>query len=345
MERRRNRNTILMKHQVKHNYPTTIDIFLSVIDNFGDIGFAVELIAGIEREYPWLYEFVIWTDSVDMVRGFALQNQDILGKYHVEHIGDFGVMRLSYLALSLFHAPIPDARFFSPRSLVLRIDYLSWDPTWVRHNCSEHIDSTWDRQIIEIIPSPLPRWGGLIPAYPASLSGTDLAERYGIDSDKKWISIFVYADTLIHSLILDSIPEDFEVLLFGHFDMILPVEYHIMPWVDIATWHACIDASEWVIARGEVSAMAALVRGKLAFWDMYKEIGGFPTSQSEDFLSCMHTDELYRDFHLRLNCQKSTPVYLSELITYQQMHTPNTLRTQNLITEIKKCIDSHEFSI
>jgi hypothetical protein len=118
-----------------------------------------------------------------------------------------------------------------------------------------------------------------------------------------------------------------------------------MPWVDIATWHACIDASEWVIARGEVSAMAALVRGKLAFWDMYKQIGGFHTEQSNDFISCLHTDELYHDLHLRLNGQKSTPVCLSELITYQQMHTPNALRTQNLITEIKKCIDSHEFSI
>jgi hypothetical protein len=118
-----------------------------------------------------------------------------------------------------------------------------------------------------------------------------------------------------------------------------------MSWVDIATWHACIDASEWVIARGEVSAMAALVRGKLAFWDMYKAIGGFPTSQSEDFLSCMHTDELYRDLHLRLNGQKSIPVRLSELFTYSQNHQLNVPRTHNLITEIKKCIDSHEFSI
>jgi hypothetical protein len=115
-------------------HPTTIDIFLSVIDNSGDMGFAVELIAGIEREYPGLYEFAIWTDSVDLVRRFANPNKDILGKCRVEHLGNFGVMRLSDLAFSLFHAPIPDARFFSPRALVLRIDYLSWDPTWVRHN-------------------------------------------------------------------------------------------------------------------------------------------------------------------------------------------------------------------
>lgn len=136
-------------------HPTTIDIFLSVIDNSGDMGFACELIAGIERAYPRMYEFAIWTDSVDLVRRFTDQNKDILGKYCVEHLGDFGTMRLSQLAFSLFHAPIPDARFFSPRSLVLRIDYLSFDPTWVTHNLREHIDSTVDRQIIEVIPSLL----------------------------------------------------------------------------------------------------------------------------------------------------------------------------------------------
>jgi hypothetical protein len=83
-------------------------------------------------------------------------NKDILGKYRVDHLGDFGVMRFSELAFSLFHATIPDARFFSPCSLVLRIDYLSFDHTWVQYNNREHIESTPYRQIIEIIPSPLP---------------------------------------------------------------------------------------------------------------------------------------------------------------------------------------------
>ncbi len=181
--------------------------------------------------------------------------------------------------------------------------------------------------------------------YPSYLSRTDLAEQYGLDSDKKWISVFVYSDTLANALILDSIPEDFEVLLFTHADMVLPVGYRPMPWVDIATWHACIDASEWVIARGEVSAMAALVRGKFAFWDMYKEIGGFHTEQSDDFLSFAHRDEAYRDLHLRLNNQKPMPAKLSELIMYQEKYISRVPRTHNLITEIKKCIDSHEFSI
>jgi hypothetical protein len=177
------------------------------------------------------------------------------------------------------------------------------------------------------------------------MTRTDLANSYGLDPDKRWISIFVYRDTLVNALMLDSIPEDCEVLIFGHADMLLPSGYHNVPWVDIATWHACIDASEWMIARGEVSAMAALVRGRLVFWDMYKEIGGFHAEQSDDFLSFANTDEMYRDLHLRLNGQKPTPVRLSELFTYSQNHQLSAPRTQNLITEIKKCIDSHEFSI
>lgn len=177
------------------------------------------------------------------------------------------------------------------------------------------------------------------------MSRTDIARQYGLDSDKNWISIFVYSDTLANSLIFDPIPDNVEVLVWGHADIVLPSGYHLMPWVDIATWHACIDASEWVIARGEVSAMAALVRGRLAFWDMYKEIGGYHDAQSDDFLSFAHADESYRDLHLRLNAQKPISVALSELIRYQQDQTCQVPRTQNLITEIKKGIDSHEFSI
>ena len=141
---------------MNHNHPTTIDIFLSVIDNSGDIGFACELMAGIERTYPGLYEFAIWTNSVDLVQGFTDHNKDILGKYRVEHFADFGTKRLSQLAFSLFHAVIPGLEFFTEHSLVQRIDYLSFDPLWVLHHGREHISSTPYRQIIEVIPSPLP---------------------------------------------------------------------------------------------------------------------------------------------------------------------------------------------
>ena len=64
-------------------------------------------------------------------------------------------MRKSAIGVSILHAPIPDMDLFAARALILRIDYLSLDPSWVDKNETEHVLSTRDRQIIELIPSPL----------------------------------------------------------------------------------------------------------------------------------------------------------------------------------------------
>ena len=77
-------------------------------------------------------------------------------------------MRKSAIGISILHASIPDLELFAPRALILRIDYLSLDPLWLTHNEREYILSTPDRQIIELIPSPLDGGAGLIA--PASLS-------------------------------------------------------------------------------------------------------------------------------------------------------------------------------
>lgn len=71
-------------------------------------------------------------------------------------------MRKSAIGVSILHTPIPDMDCFAPRALILRIDYLSLDPSWVSQNGTEHIASTRDRQIIELIPSPLEGGAGLI---------------------------------------------------------------------------------------------------------------------------------------------------------------------------------------
>ena len=95
--------------------------------------------------------------------------------------------------------------------------------------------------------------------------------------------------------------------------------------------------------------MAALVRGKLGFWDMYKEIGGLHEAQSDDFLRYTESDKPYSDLHMRLNGVRGTPVSLSELIEYQEwtsrQRDQKMPQIKNLLTEIQKCIDSHEFSI
>ena len=134
-----------------------IDVIFSVIDNYGDIGFTAELLIGIERENPGVYTFAIWTDYVEKVERFFTLNQEQLPEYSIQDRQDFGKMRKSQCAFALFHAPIPDQQYFEQNSLVLRVDYLSFDSVWNQYHESEHISSNSSHQVIEMIPSVFPK--------------------------------------------------------------------------------------------------------------------------------------------------------------------------------------------
>ena len=156
-----------------------------------------------------------------------------------------------------------------------------------------------------MIPSPLSLSGGLLYPYDTGITRRVLADRYHLDLDKDWILIFAYASTLEGVLSFDTIDKDTQVLIFGSTRDFRQDNIIQMPWVDITTWHALIDESYWTLVRGEVSAVGSLMRGKLAFWDMYKMIGGFNSEQSEDYLDLIGASDTYRDIHDRLNGQKT----------------------------------------
>jgi len=340
----------LSKAQIYKNmiHQPTIDIILSVIDNYGDIGFACELMAAWRREVGTETIFVIWTDHIPEVTSFVDKNRHLLGEVEIHDYSLFWALRRTSVVWDLFHAKIPERQYFSEGTLILRIDYLSFDSSWTVHHLDEHIASTGSRQIIEVIPSPLSGGWGLIPAYDTGISRYDLATTYWLDEGKEWIVVFAYPSTM-EVLYFDTIDKGSQVLVFGSEKIFEQENIIKMPWVDIATWHALVDESAWTLVRGEVSAVASIVRDKLAFWDMYKMIGGFHSEQSEAYLTMIHTNDIYRDIHKRLNGQKTWGIMWSELEKYIKKYSiptiPASERTKNLITEIKKCIDSHEFSI
>lgn len=64
-----------------------IDIFITVIDNYGDMGFACEFISAIEREYGEQYECVVWTDDAMAMREFVSRSG--LGEVAIGDIAEF----------------------------------------------------------------------------------------------------------------------------------------------------------------------------------------------------------------------------------------------------------------
>ena len=64
-----------------------IDIFVSVVDNYGDMGFACEFISALDREYGEQYVCVVWTDDVVAMSGFVSLSG--IGELDIGDISDF----------------------------------------------------------------------------------------------------------------------------------------------------------------------------------------------------------------------------------------------------------------
>lgn len=113
-----------------------------------------ELLLTFEREYPQQYRFRIHTDAVDVCQKFLDRNQEYLPDYEIFL---FQKERSTYelVIFLLFHFPVPET-ILAERHMVLRIDYLSFDPTWIVNNENEHIFSNITCEIREIIPAVFP---------------------------------------------------------------------------------------------------------------------------------------------------------------------------------------------
>lgn len=184
----------------------------------------------------------------------------------------------------MLHANIPDLNLFSPRALILRIDYISLDPFWIQKNETEYIASTGGRQIIELIPSPIFDSAGLLPVKTHKL---EITKKY-----PKHITVFCYTETL-DRIDWDSFPDDITVYIFGkvHSKKTNIIE---LGFLQSSEFYSLLDSSEFVIIRGEVSFAHMIQSSVPFFWDMYRDIGGFPETQSEQFLSLMNANIEYR---------------------------------------------------
>ena len=83
----------------------------------------------------------------------------------------------------------------------------------------EHIQSTENHQIIELIQSPLLGSAGLIPPLQSKRTKADIAQQIQpytskyICWDRDWIAIFAYPDTLAR-IDGETFPDDIQVFVF-----------------------------------------------------------------------------------------------------------------------------------
>lgn len=310
-----------------------IDILVSIVDNYGDMWFACEYIKKMQLAYPTEFQYVVWVDKIDIFECFVQQSG--IDNITVTDTRDFWKLRKSAICVSMLHSPLPDLKFFLEKALILRIDYISLDEIWLQKNEQEHILSTQNRQIVELIPSPIQSWAWLIPIF-SSQTNTWIY-------NSPHITIFLYEDTT-QNIDFDSFPEDITVYIFTN-QVFTQKNIMTLDFLSLDEFYNLIDTSEFVIIRGEVSFGHVVQSSVPFFWDMYKWIGWFPEEQSIQFLDLIWANDGYRELHNILNSQKIWK------LTYQNMKEVLSdtwfwiFQIKSLIHTVKKYIDRFNNSI
>ncbi len=155
--------------------------------------------------------------------------------------------------------------------------------------------------------------------------------------------IFAYPDAL-DRIDWDSFPDDMEIFVFGK---IKAMRENIISLDFLSTheFYSLLDTSEFVIIRGEVT-FAHIIQARVPFfWNMYSDVGGFPSEQSEHYLSMINASTEYHDIHSILNNQKPGKIsYMNCVRVLSHTRFP-LLRIHNLIHTVKKHIDRFNNSI
>lgn len=328
------------------SHKNIIDIILSVVDNYGDMWFASELVDGWYRQFWGDTTFVIWTDDIMRTKDFFYH----VGTHCPEIYGvhDFWKKRLSKIALSLLHAPIPKSTLFDKKSLVLRVDYPTFDNVWSMQTWVEHIYSQENHQIIEIVPSPLTGSAWLLPIEHQQLSRSivaSLIQKYtdkNIDINKQWISIFAYPDTIDRIDFL-SFPEDAYIF---NFSWHMPSRQSTInfPLIPRNVFHQILLASNWSIVRGDMTGMMMLQSWVPFLWDIYRDIGWVHHEMSDAFLDYIWATGSYRRTHHHINTQFSQITYMDCIWWIHSMNI-SCEKTPNLLLTLKKYIDRFYFCL
>ena len=191
----------------------------------------------------------------------------------------------SELIFSFFDYQIPKEYLFQfpyQKTIVVFSYFLLHKGLESLHNTTYVLESGYDR-VIHIVPSLLPGWGGII------INPEIERQRYWIkkiQKHEKWISVFVYADTLKH--IVPLIQKDASGTIFWIFDtgewLQETPNCRICPFMTLEEFGVFQSLCDANIVRWENSLCQGLISGKPVLWDIYKEENSAHVDKIEDYL-------------------------------------------------------------
>lgn len=182
------------------------DIYCDVIDNYGDIAFAIKVMNTYYFENKES-EFRFFSNAQNI---FSLFEKNILPGISCQYyeLSEISSRAPSSLILNFFERPI-DYRFLEGFDFAIHLisfsyfsleDYsspLSPGIAAYHGKIFQHKNLTVEQFSVSLLANT----GGVFPEkkyFPKLLSKKYFIEKYSLPKDKKWISVFCYPDTLEH---------------------------------------------------------------------------------------------------------------------------------------------------
>ncbi len=319
------------------------DIFIDIIDHYGDMWWVLEFLLMNRLSLFWR----IVTDDPSKMEAFITQSGSELPPYEIQEKKDYDPHTASPLIILWLHAHIDFSHIPAWRG-VIRVNYLTYDPWYEKIHGIEHIASTGESPIREIVCSPLPTLGGVWKYETTESSRASWLIKMHLPNNLKekiWIPLFCYKETLEH-LDRKDIPKNSIIFLIGNTLAWESAHEQIitLPWMKRDDLWDLIDLADISVLRGEISSAYGLTSGKPYLWDMYKELGGWNHDESEWFLSFISADISYRWLHDTMNGWEKWNIH--DILDIYQNHpfsTPHEI--PDFRETLQKTIDSFGFSL
>nr|MDD3719762.1 elongation factor P maturation arginine rhamnosyltransferase EarP [Candidatus Gracilibacteria bacterium] len=332
---------------------SSIDFYVPIIDNYGDIGFALNLALNMTSE------------SKNLKVRFFSDNEELFNKM----IGDNGKEKITFLNINELNNHIPSKNIFTFFDYRLSNDYLKKGETnktiiqfgyFLLHKGVENLHGTTYEingdKYIHFIPSLIKNTGGII--INKIKTRGDIKEnylnyinkKYNLKLSKnlannKWVSVFVYKDSL--SEILKSIKHrNDEVFFIFDYENNYKSESNnlfFMPFLELLDFNELLSICDINFVRGENSLCTSLAYGKPTLWDIYKEKNGAHNEKLDDFLKFVGDFGINLDILRFFNSSQKNEA-INSFLDKQDFHNlfkflGNYIEQNcNLLTELKKIL-------
>ncbi|MFA5916881.1 MAG: elongation factor P maturation arginine rhamnosyltransferase EarP [Candidatus Gracilibacteria bacterium] len=278
-----------------------IDFYVTIIDNYGDIGFALNLaLKMVSKNHNLNVRF--FNDNEELFNKMIGDNKNNIKFYNLSDLNDYIPSKTIF---TFFDYKLP-SNYLKKGEIGKNIIQFGY---FLLHKGIENLHLTnyelVGNKFIHFIPSLKENTGGVIIQNYINKNNKEkylnyLKSKYNLNIEitynllnKKWISVFVYKDNL--NEIIEVIQKRKNEIFFV-FDSGKRIQEDnniiYMPFFELLDYNDFLSLCDLNIVRGENSLCTSLSSGKPTLWDIYKENNKAHNEKIDDFLIFLEENKI-----------------------------------------------------